>query len=101
MDDITAPTTDLTAFQQHCLLAIADEGEVHGLGIKDWLDDYYEDEINHGRLYPNLDTLCHKGLVQKEEVDRRTNHYSLTTRGKRELQTDQAFRQSCVEGIEA
>jgi len=41
-------------------------------------------EIHHGRLYPNLDTLVEKGLVEKGEKDRRTNVYTLTRRGRRE-----------------
>jgi DNA-binding PadR family transcriptional regulator len=42
-------------------------------------------EIHHGRLYPNLDTLVEKGLVEKGELDRRTNYYTLTRRGQREI----------------
>lgn len=101
MDDITAPSTDLTAFQQHCLLGLAEEGETHGLGLKEWLEQFYDKEIHHSRLYPNLDTLCDKGLVQKIEVDRRTNEYTLTARGKREVRVDKEFRAACVEGIGA
>jgi len=44
-----------------------------------------EKEIHHGRLYPNLDTLVDKGLVEKTQADRRTNEYSVTRRGTREL----------------
>lgn len=43
----------------------------HGLAIKEELENYYEGEIHHGRLYPNL--------------DERTNFYKLTQRGRREL----------------
>jgi DNA-binding PadR family transcriptional regulator len=42
---------------------------------------YYEPGINHGRLYPNLDTLVEKGLIEKGERDRRTNFYRTTRRG--------------------
>jgi DNA-binding PadR family transcriptional regulator len=41
--------------------------------------------IHHGRLYPNLDTLVDKGLVEKGQKDRRTNVYSITNRVQREL----------------
>ena len=57
----------------------------HGLAIADELAEYYTKEIQHGRLYPNLDTLVDKGLVEKEQEDGRTNSYSLTGRGRREL----------------
>ena len=76
---------DLTGFQRDLLYVTAGLDEPHGLAIKDELEDYYEKEIHHGRLYPNLDTLVEKGLVEKSEKDRRTNLYSLTRRGTREI----------------
>jgi len=77
---------DLTGFQRDLLYVIAGKDKPHGLAIKDELEDYYETEIHHGRLYPNLDTLVEKGLVEKGEIDRRTNYYSLTRRGNREIE---------------
>jgi DNA-binding PadR family transcriptional regulator len=76
---------DLTGFQRDCLYVIAGLDEPHGLAIKTELEEYYEKEIHHGRLYPNLDTLADKGMVEKGQKDRRTNVYSLTQRGRREL----------------
>lgn len=76
---------DLTGFQRDLLYVIAGENEPNGLAIKDVLETYYETEIHHGRLYPNLDTLVNKGLVEKGERDRRTNFYRLTGRGRREI----------------
>jgi DNA-binding PadR family transcriptional regulator len=76
---------DLTGFQRDLLFTIAGQDEPHGLAIKEELEEYYEKEIHHGRLYPNLDTLVDKGLVEKGELDRRTNFYALTSRGRREL----------------
>jgi DNA-binding PadR family transcriptional regulator len=76
---------DLTGFQRDILYVISGLDEPHGLAIKDELEQYYESEVHHGRLYPNLDTLVEKGLVEKGEKDRRTNVYSLTERGRREL----------------
>ncbi len=77
---------DLTGFQRDLLYVIAGKEEPHGLAIKEELEDYYEKEIHHGRLYPNLDALVDKGLVEKGELDRRTNYYALTQRGHRELE---------------
>ena len=77
---------DLTGFQRDLLYVVAGQDEPHGLAIKDELEDYYEKEIHHGRLYPNLDTLVEKGLLEKGEQDRRTNYYVVTTRGQRELE---------------
>lgn len=76
---------DLTGFQRDLLFVIAGDEKPHGLAIKEELEDYYETEIHHGRLYPNLDTLVEKGLVEKGQRDRRTNYYTLTSRGGREM----------------
>lgn len=78
---------DLTGFQRDLLYVIAGHPEVYGLAIKEELDDYYEADINHGRLYPNLDTLVEKGLVKKGQLDDRTNSYTLTQRGRREIES--------------
>lgn len=77
---------DLTAFQRDLMYVIAGTDKPSGLTIKDELESYYEKEIHHGRLYPNLDTLVDKGLVNKGEVDKRTNYYEITQRGNREIE---------------
>jgi DNA-binding PadR family transcriptional regulator len=77
---------DLTGFQRDLLYTIAGLDNPHGLAIKDELENYYEKEIHHGRLYPNLDTLVEKGLVEKGDKDRRTNYYTLTRRGRGEIE---------------
>ncbi|MFB6073633.1 MAG: PadR family transcriptional regulator [Haloarculaceae archaeon] len=87
---------DLTGFQRDLLYVIAGLDEPHGLAIKDELEDYYEGEVNHGRLYPNLDTLVEKGLVEKGQRDRRTNFYKLTGRGRRELSARQDWEAQYV-----
>jgi len=43
---------DLTGFQRDLLYVIVGLNDPHGLAIKDDLEDYYEKEIHHGRLYP-------------------------------------------------
>ncbi len=77
---------DLTGFQRDLLYVIAGLDDPSGLDIKEELEDYYTSEIHHGRLYPNLDTVVDKGLVEKGELDQRTNYYTLTRRGRRELE---------------
>jgi len=42
---------DLTGFQRDLLYVAAGLDEPHGLAIKDELENYYEKEIHHGRLY--------------------------------------------------
>ncbi len=77
---------DLTAFQRDILQIINGMDEPHGLAVKEELEEYYENEINHGRLYPNLDTLVEKGLLSKGTIDKRTNSYTITSRGENELE---------------
>ncbi len=71
---------ELTAFQQNILTILAEEPR-YGLAIKRELESYYDSEVNHGRLYPNLDELVEMGLVEKSELDKRTNQYALTDDG--------------------
>ena len=71
---------DLTAFQQNILIILAEE-PMYGLAIKRQLETYYDTDVNHGRLYPNLDDLVEMGLVEKSELDKRTNQYELTDDG--------------------
>lgn len=83
---------DLTGFQRDILYVIAGLEEPHGLAVKAELDEYYTQEINHGRLYPNLDDLVEKGLLRKDELDKRTNLYTLTQRGTREIEARREWK---------
>lgn len=74
--------SSLTGFQRDLLIAIAALDAAKGTAVKSELEEYYASEINHGRLYPNLDTLVDRGLVSKGSRDRRTNEYELTDRGE-------------------
>jgi DNA-binding MarR family transcriptional regulator len=76
---------DLTAFQQQILVVLrriergkTGEGTAYGLAIKRELEALRGEEVNHGRLYPNLDQLVEQDLVEKAILDRRTNEYSTT-----------------------
>jgi DNA-binding PadR family transcriptional regulator len=72
---------ELTAFQQNILVILSEE-PMYGLAIKRELEEYYGTDVNHGRLYPNLDDLVEMGLVEKSELDKRTNQYTLTDDGE-------------------
>jgi len=87
---------DLTGFQRDLLIVIAGLEEPHGLAVKAELEDYYESDVNHGRLYPNLDDLVEKGLIEKGQKDRRTNVYRVTSRGDRELSARQTWESKYV-----
>ena len=73
---------ELTGFQRDLLYCIAGAEESYGLGIKTELEEYGATEVNHGRLYPNLDTLVEKGYLEKSTIDKRTNEYTLTEAGR-------------------
>ena len=71
----------------YVLAGLENDSRPHGLLVKDELDQHYAGEINHGRLYPNLDELVEMGLVEKGTIDDRTNSYALSERGRREIET--------------
>ena len=72
---------ELTGFQRDLLYVIASLDGAHGLGIKNEIETVYEIDVNPSRLYPNLDTLVTKGLVEKGTIDNRTNSYDITEQG--------------------
>ncbi|MFU1783192.1 PadR family transcriptional regulator [Haloarcula japonica] len=77
----------LTGFQRDLLEAIAAvDDDPYGLALKDYLDERYADPINHSRLYQNLDQLTNDDLITREELDARTNVYTLTNAGTQLLQ---------------
>jgi len=82
-----AEARELTAFQKNILAILARE-PMYGLAIKRELEEYYGEEVNHGRLYPNLDELVDVGLVEKSALDKRTNQYALTGDGVEALAAD-------------
>lgn len=88
---------DLTAFQRDILYVAADQDPPYGLAIKRALESYYEQEVNHGRLYPNLDTLVERGLLKKGELDKRTNSYELTDRAYQMLAARREWEEEYVD----
>lgn len=89
---------DLTRFRLDILVAIGRLGKhnevVKGVDIRDIIEKEYNTPVHHGRLYPNLDVVTDRGLVEKIEVDGRTNSYELTEAG-RDLLSE---RQSWIDG---
>lgn len=79
-EDISRP--DLTQFQLEILAVLDEETAEYGLGIKERLEEYHEEIINHGRLYPNLDELAEQGYIEIGELDKRTNEYRITGAGR-------------------
>jgi DNA-binding PadR family transcriptional regulator len=72
---------DLTGFQRDLLYVIAGADRPSGQQIKESISEDVG-EVNHGRLYPNLDTLVERGFVNKGQHDRRTNYYQISDEGR-------------------
>ncbi|MFD1589387.1 helix-turn-helix transcriptional regulator [Halorientalis brevis] len=93
--DAVESFTDLSTFQREILLSIAKleaaNTDAYGLAIKRELENVYEADVNHGRLYPNLDDLVAAELVEKRALDKRTNEYTLTEQAEQFL-TEQRDR---------
>ncbi|WP_440763734.1 PadR family transcriptional regulator [Natronorubrum sp. DTA7] len=87
---------DLTGFQRDLLYVIAGADQPSGQDVKSEIESYYRADINHGRLYPNLDTLVNKELVDKGQHDRRTNYYEISEKGSRSIDDRQQWEQQYI-----
>ena len=85
-----------TGFQRDLLYVIAGADHPSGQDIKDEISDGIG-EVNHGRLYPNLDTLVERDLVNKGQIDRRTNYYELSEEGQTVLEDRRQWENQYVE----
>ncbi|WP_394328131.1 PadR family transcriptional regulator [Natrinema hispanicum] len=82
----SARAKHIPGFQRDLLYVIAGADQPSGQDVKDEIEQYYSSEINHGRLYPNLDTVVNKELVEKGQLDRRTNYYAITDEGEQAIE---------------
>lgn len=99
-DEQTSPDSDplpeLSAFQRDALVAIArlssagDEPPL-GLDVKKFLEAQYGREVHHGQVYPNINTLVEKGIVERERRDSRSKWLHLTDEGGAAWQALQAW----------
>lgn len=87
---------ELTAFQRDLLYVAAGLERPSGQQIKSELNEVI-DEITHGRLYPNLDTLVERGYLRQGQIDRRTNFYELTNSGMRAIQERRRWEDKYVD----
>ena len=92
---------EYAAFQRDILCIIAGMDEPYGLAIKQELEEYYEEEeVNHGRLYPNLDDFAEQGVVEKGEYDKRTNRYTLTDSGQNVIEARLDWMADQIEDVD-
>ncbi|MCX2818581.1 PadR family transcriptional regulator [Haladaptatus sp. F3-133] len=88
----------LTEFQKNILNVLVGEPK-YGVEVKKALEEYYGEEINHGRLYPNLDKLADRGYVDKLSLDDRKNEYAVTDEARAEIRDEIAWRvESYIDG---
>ncbi len=87
----------LTGFQRDLLYVVAGMDRPSGQEILERIDEYIGQPVTHGRLYPNLDKLVERELIEKGQIDRRTNYYALTPKGRRELERRQEWIQRQVD----
>ncbi|WP_129113849.1 helix-turn-helix transcriptional regulator [Halegenticoccus tardaugens] len=73
---------ELSGFQRDLLVVIVGLDQPSGQDVKEELEQVYDREINHGRLYPKLDTLVQKDYVEKGTLDPLTNSYEITEQGQ-------------------
>lgn len=75
-------TYGFSGFQRELLSEIASYDRApSGQEIRRGIENERGVDVNHGRLYPNLDELVDQDLVQKGSIDQRTNCYQLTQKG--------------------
>lgn len=83
---------ELTGFQRDVLYVIAGLDEPSGSQIKDHLEEYYENPVDRGQLYPNIDSIAEKGLIKKHQKEDRRNVHALTVKGHREIKARQEWK---------
>ncbi|MDS0294256.1 PadR family transcriptional regulator [Halogeometricum luteum] len=89
---------ELTGFQRDVLTVIAGLEKPSGQTVKEEIEKEI-DEVNHGRLYPNLDALVENGLVEKGQLDRRTNYYALSESGREALANRRQWENETVPSL--
>jgi DNA-binding PadR family transcriptional regulator len=73
------PQSTLSAAQRDVLVAVHRVGPAKGLDVRDDLGDAVS---SNAVVYTALDALVDRGLVEKAEIDGRTNSYRVSDRGR-------------------
>jgi len=89
---------ELTGFQRDLLYVVAGSDQPSGQTVRREMEQYV-DNVNHGRLYPNLDVLVEHSLVEKGSQDQRTNYYEVTESGEQLLTDRLKWENQYVSGI--
>ncbi|WP_411966322.1 PadR family transcriptional regulator [Haloferax sp. YSMS24] len=90
---------ELTGFQRDLLYVIAGAERPSGQEIKEMISADVG-EVNHGRLYPNLDALVEQGYVNKGQHDRRTNFYEMSEKGRESIMDRRTWEDQHVDFLQ-
>ncbi|WP_114577185.1 PadR family transcriptional regulator [Saliphagus sp. LR7] len=88
----------VSAFQRDLLVVLAGFARPSGQTIKAELEEYYRTELNDSHLYSNLERLVDEGVVEKGELDGRTNFYALTAEGDDALGERRQWERQYMDG---
>ena len=91
-DTVVSDLADCTAFQRDLLWALSHDNTHNERSLKTELDDYYGEDLDHGRLAQTLDALVEDDFVAKRTHHKRTTEYRLTEHGRRALSARQAWQ---------
>ena len=75
--------SDLNGSSRDLLVEIYQLDQPSGQDIRGRMEAEHGEEVTHGRLYSNLNDLVDVGLLDKGELDLRTNYYQITNDGQR------------------
>lgn len=81
---MSIPLFELTSFQRDILYVTLGLNRPSGQDLMEVFKEQSED-VTHGRLYPNLDTLVENSYLKKGDIDRRTNFYEVSEMGETAL----------------
>lgn len=87
----------LTGFQRDIVRLMIEAEEANGQQIQQMMESFIGKEVNHGRIYPNLDTLVDGGYLDKGQYDRRTNKYEITELARERARDYARVKRSIVE----
>jgi PadR family transcriptional regulator PadR len=98
----SARMPELSDFRRDILLVLARSGATHGRGLIDDLGCLRDEHIGDSRLYPNLNALVERGLVDKRENrhDNRSHEFELSAAGRAVVRDHAQRVTGCVESLD-
>jgi len=91
---------DLRGFQRDLLFVVRGLVEPNGQEIRRELEQTLGAEVQQSRLYSNLNDLIDAGLLEKSQLNGRTNRYTLTREGERVIESRHEWERQHLEPAE-